>query len=192
MRGITQCSEFENFSDVQLLNAMLLNDNAHSCIYLRHKTYSLNWMMSKGASENDAEDIYQDATIVLYEKNQNPEFKLTCSIQTFLNSICYNQLRAKAKSTYNLKTVLTDDLDENLKDWFEEETEIINAQLERLLKEFEILKINGNKCYERLKLFYYDKLSMVEIASRLGFSNADSAKAQVNRCRGELKITLGL
>lgn len=192
MSGINPCSEFDNFTDSQLLDAMLTKDNAHSCIYLRHKTYCINFMMSRGASENDALDIYQDATIVLYEKIRNPEFRLTVLIKTYLTQICYNQLRARYKSSYNKKVVLTDDIDENSQDWFEEETEIVNAKIGRLLTEFENLKANGDKCYERLKLFYYDKLSMAEIAIKQGLTNADNAKNQINRCRNLLKQILGV
>lgn len=148
--------------------------------------------MSKGASEIDALDIYQDATIVLYEKIRDTEFRLTSSIQTYLNSICYYQLLARSKSSYTKKIVLKEEVDENVQDWFEEETEIVNAKVERIIKEFENLKANGDKCYERLRLFYYEKLTMGEIASKLGFSNADSAKAQVDKCRSALKRILGV
>ena len=192
MSGINPCSEFDNFTDSQLLGVMLTNDNAHSCIYLRHKAYCINFMMRKGALVNDALDIYQDATIVLYEKIQNPGFRLTCSIQTYLNSVCYYQLLSRAKSSYTKKVVFTDNIDENSQDWFEEESEIINVKIERLLKEFKNLKATGDKCYERLRLFYYEKLTMGEIAARLGFSNAESAKVQVDKCRSVLKKILGV
>ncbi|MBI3139990.1 MAG: sigma-70 family RNA polymerase sigma factor [Sphingobacteriales bacterium] len=192
MSRVNPCSEFDNLNDIQLLEVMLTNDNAHSCIYLRHKTYCINFMMSKGASEIDALDIYQDATIVLYEKIRDTEFRLTSSIQTYLNSICYYQLLARSKSSYTKKIVLKEEVDENVQDWFEEETEIVNAKVERIIKEFENLKANGDKCYERLRLFYYEKLTMGEIASKLGFSNADSAKAQVDKCRSALKRILGV
>lgn len=192
MSRINPCAEFENFTDSQLLDVMLTNDNAHTCIYERHKTYCINFMLSKSASENDAMDIYQDATIVLYEKIQDPEFRLTSSIQTYLNQICYNQLRARYKSSYNNKTVFTDEVGEYSQDWFEEETENVNAKIEKLLKEFENLKANGDKCYDRLRLFYYEKLSMAEIAIRQGLTNADNAKNQINRCRNLLKNILGV
>lgn len=190
MSEINFCLEFENLNDSQLLGVMLTNDNAHSCTYIRHKNYCINFMMSKGASENDALDIYQDATIVLYEKIQNPEFRLTCSIQTYLNAICYYQLLGKATSRGGKMIVLTEDFDENYTDWFEEDTEIENANIEILLKEFEKLKTKGDKCYERLSLFYFKKLTMGEIAVKLGFSNADSAKVQIDKCRSILKRTL--
>jgi RNA polymerase sigma factor (sigma-70 family) len=190
MKAVNYCTEFENFPDSQLLAAMSENDNAHSCVYERHKKYCINFMLSKGAEEDAAMDIYQDATIVLYEKVRNPEFKLTCSIQTYLNSICYNQMRARKKGSYETKTVLTDDVDENINDWFEEENESDNLKIEKILKELGHMKERADKCHERLRLFYYESLSMADIAKRLGFSNADSAKAQIDKCRSALKKIL--
>ena len=192
MRGTNRWPEFDDYTDNQLLQEMKTNDNAHSYIYLKHKTYCINFLFNKGSLENDAQDIYQDATIILYEKVQNPEFRLTCSIQTYLNSVCYYQLLSKAKSNYAKKIVHAEDIDENVKDWFEEETELTNEKIEKLLKEYENWKVIGHKCYERLRLFYYEKLSMKEIASRLGFSDAVSAKSQIDKCRSRLKIILGV
>lgn len=148
--------------------------------------------MSKGAEKYDAEDIYQDATIVLYEKNKRPEFKLTCSIQTFLNSICFNRMRAIAKGSYNLKTVHTDDVDESIQDWYEEENEIVQENINKIQSALEDLKSRGDKCYERLNLFYYEKLKNEEIANRLGLQDAATVKNLINRCRNILKTMLGI
>ena len=192
MRGIKSCSEFVDFTDTQLLGKMLTNDNAHSCIYLRHKAYCIKFLMSKGASENDAMDIYQDATIVLYEKIKNSDFKLTSSIQTYLNSICYFQFLSRLKGNYANKIILTEDIDESLNDWFEEETELVNERIEKLNKIFDNLKTNGDKCYERLRLFYYEKLTTAEIAIKQGLKNTDSVKSQISKCRNLLKRKLGI
>lgn len=192
MRGIKSCLEFADFTDIQLLDKMSSNENAHTCIYLRHKEYCIKFLMSKGASEHDAMDIYQDATIVLYEKIKFSDFKLTCSIQTYLNSICHFQFLGRLKGNYTKKIILTEDIDESLNDWFEEETEIVNERVEKLNKEFENLKTNGDKCYERLRLFYYEKLTTAEIAIKQGLTNADSAKSQISKCRNLLKRKLGI
>lgn len=187
MSRVNPCSEVDNLSDIQLLEAMLTNDNAHSCIYLRHKAYCMNFMMSKGASENDALDIYQDATIVLYEKIRDIEFKLTSSIQTYLNSICYYQLLARGKSSYTKKIVLKEEVDENIQDWFEQDDEETLKQIDKLQKGFAYLKDKGDKCYERLKLFYFDKLSTSDIAIILDLKNANVVKHLINRCRDVLR-----
>lgn len=186
------CSEFNNLSDIQLLEVMLTNDIAHSCIYLRHRTYCINFMMSKGASENDALDIYQDATIVLYEKIRDTEFKLTSSIQTYLNSICYYQLLARDTSSYVKKIVLKDEVDENVQDWFASDDEIAQEKINKIQSALEDLRSKGDKCYERLNLFYYEKLKNEEIANRLGLQDAATVKNLINRCRNILKTMLGI
>jgi len=48
--------------------------------------------MGRGINRELIKDIYHDALIVLYEKAKGGEFQLTCSLQTYLNSICRNQL----------------------------------------------------------------------------------------------------
>jgi RNA polymerase sigma factor (sigma-70 family) len=192
MNRIKPCSDFDNLSDIQLLEVMLTNDNAHSCIYLRHKTYCIDFMMSKGASENDALDIYQDATIVLYEKIRNTDFRLTSSIQTYLNSICYYQLLARGKSSYTKKIVLKDEVDENVQDWFADDDEIAQEKINKIRSALEDLKSKGDKCYERLNLFYYEKLKNEEIANRLGLQGATTVKNLINRCRNILKTMIGI
>lgn len=148
--------------------------------------------MSKGASENDALDIYQDATIVLYEKVRNTEFRLTSSIQTYLNSICYNQLRSRGKSSYTKNIVLKEEIDENAQDWFAEEDEITQEQINKIGSALEDLKSKGDKCYERLNLFYYKKLKNKEIAERLGLQDSATVKNLINRCRNILKTILDI
>jgi DNA-directed RNA polymerase specialized sigma24 family protein len=66
-------------------------------VYLQNKEYCLNFMKRKHQDFEAIKDIYQDAIIVLYENTRNPKFELTCSIQTYLNSICRNQLLTKYK-----------------------------------------------------------------------------------------------
>lgn len=192
MSRLKFCTDFEKLNDIQLLELMLKDENVHSCIYLRHKDYCINYMISKGVTEIDALDIYQDATIVLYEKTQNKEFKLTSSIQTYLNSICYYQFLAKRKDNYTKKILLKEEFDENIQDWFEEDDEIVQEKTKKILSAFVDLKNNGDKCYERLYLYYYEKLKNEEIANRLGLKDAKTVKNLINRCRNIIKTKLSV
>lgn len=192
MSRLNQFSEFKNLSDSQLLEVMLTNEHVHTFIYLRHKEYCISFMMSKGALENDALDIYQDATIVLYEKIRDTNFKLTSSIQTYLNSICYYKFLSRSKSNYNKKIVLKNEFCENAQDWFAEDDEIAQEKINLILKALEELKNKKDKCYERLNLFYYAKLKNEEIAARLGIQDAKTVKNLINRCRNYLKMMLGI
>ena len=44
----------------------------------------------------------------------------------------------------------------------------------------------SERCREILKLYYFDNLSMVEIAERAGFDNENSAKTQKYKCMQRL------
>lgn len=149
-------------------------------------------MKKYGADEVDAVDIYQDATIVLYEKMKRGNFKLTASIQTYLNQICYNQFLARNKSSYNKKTVLTDEIDENINDWFEEYSSSKNEKIEIILRELDKLKKENDICYERMRAFYYHKLTTADIAEKFGLKDSNSAKEQLSKCRKKIKNKIGL
>ena len=76
----------------------LKNDKSYfTKVYEEHREYSLNFMRKMNNDSDLIKDIYQDAVIVLYENSRNPNFQLTCSIQTYINSICRNQLLNKYK-----------------------------------------------------------------------------------------------
>jgi RNA polymerase sigma factor (sigma-70 family) len=131
-------------------------------------------------------DIYQDAVIVLYEKSKDPDFKLTCSIQTYINSICRNQLLNKYKENSRFISKV-DDFDPNVNDWFEEFDEEKETRLSSIESALEILKEKGEKCFEILKRFFYQKQSMDEIAVELNYTNGDNVKNQKSRCQKKLK-----
>ena len=45
----------------------------------------------------------------------------------------------------------------------------------------------NSPCDQILRAFYWDKLSGVQIAEKLGYSNPDSVKTQKNKCMNKLK-----
>ena len=84
-------------------------------------------------------DLYQDAIIVLFQKIKNPEFKLTCNIQTYINSVCRNQLLNKFKENSRFITK-SDDFEPNIKDWFDEYDDVKEDRLRSIEKSLEKLK----------------------------------------------------
>jgi len=137
------------------------------------------FVIKNSGSKQDAEDIFQDALIILFNKIKNDAFQLNSSLNTYIFGICKNlwleQLRKNKKEMLSDTFVINDaqiieeiqsDLEENQKN----------------KKAFDALSQLGEKCRELLNLFYYKKLSMSEIASRLGFAGEKVAKNQKYRC----------
>ena len=167
---------------------LIREDRNHlSKVYLDCKDYCINFMLRMHPDKEVLLDIYQDAIIVLYEKSKDPDFKLTCTVQTYLNSICRYQLLNR----FNSKSALNnaDEFDPNYKDWFDDD-ELNNEQefkIQSIENGLSVLKDSGGKCYEILKRYYYEKQSMQEIAEFMGYTNSANVKNQKARCQKQLK-----
>lgn len=181
----------ENYTDAQLIDFMR---NGHpdglTYAYKYHREYCMNFMKSKYYDHEEIQDIFQDAVIVLYEKVQYSDFELTCSIQTYLNSICRNQIfiRLKKAGKFVQGDEETDDSSNSFLDWFEESDGVNHDRvkiIQRVLLEW---KSQSSKCYEILVRFFYRKQSMSQIAYDLGYTNADNSKNQKARCQQKLKV----
>jgi RNA polymerase sigma factor (sigma-70 family) len=157
-------------------------------VYNEHKGYTIRFLKSMNDDVDTLVDLYQDAMIVLYEKVQDPNFQLTCSIQTYLNSICRNQLlnKFRQQSKFLTKSI---DVDVTITDWFPEDQfdEEKEERISLLENALEQLKRNGEKCYEMLVRFFYQKQSLDVIAKSMGYTNGDNVKNQKSRCQKKLK-----
>ncbi|WP_170137764.1 RNA polymerase sigma factor [Chitinophaga dinghuensis] len=81
----------QKISDNTLLDLLKREDNAsfttlYQCCFPTVAAYILN---NHGKKE-DAEDIFQEAVIVLLQKVRTPDFQLTASLRTYLFSISRN------------------------------------------------------------------------------------------------------
>ena len=156
-------------------------------LYEGHRTYSLNFMRSMNGDDELIVDIYQNAMIVLLEKVRDPKFALNCSVQTYLNSICRNQLLTKHRENSRFISK-SEDFDENIRDWhegeYDDEKDSFREKINYgLLK----LKESGGKCHEILIRFWYKKQNFHQIASAMGYTNARNAQHQKARCQKRLK-----
>ena len=137
-----------------------------------------NSFRKAGGNKTDAEDLFQDALLVLIEKVSEPNFKLTCNINSFLFGICRNlslsHFRKKGQEvTLQLEVEINCSIEE-IEEYVQEEHKYV--ALDKALESI------GKKCMDILGLFYNQNLSMSEIARRLGFKNETSAKTQKYKC----------
>lgn len=152
--------------------------------------------MAKCFGANSMDDtemftIFNDAIIVLYEKLDDPSFKLASSVQTYLNSVCRNMALSYFKK--NKRLYRTTDVDiENL-DFNEEITDVLEElPIERpyevaIRKALKVIRERGGNCADILIMFWYHKASMKDIAQKFGYTNASNAKNQKARCQKRLK-----
>lgn len=135
-------------------------------------------VIASGGSPEDAKDVFQDSIIVFYNLCRRKDFVLTASVSTLIYSISkkiwYKKIRDHHSRVCNLISV---EVEDNTPWEYEEEEE-----LDKIKVAENILQQLGEPCRSILVKFYYEKLSMQEIASLLGYSNENTAKAQKYKC----------
>lgn len=131
-----------------------------------------------------AQDVFQDAIVILMEKVYAKKLNLKCSIKTYLYSICkilwFDQLRQHNKERQLLRFYDEYDCADEISiptyttpDVFENVASAINSL--------------GDPCRKLLECFYYKNMSWKEIASSLGYVNAASARNQKYKCLERIK-----
>lgn len=166
------------------INGLLENDNLIlNEIYANYFSAIEQYILNNSGTSNDAQDVFQDGLMVIYNKAQSEDFELTSSFHTYLYSICrFTWLRKMRKSSKYT----------SLPERFEESEEL-DFSFEEAIYEREKHKIFRDN-FEKLKLFcqkilnyYFSDLSMEEIAVKLELKNAHTARNRKYRCQKELE-----
>jgi RNA polymerase sigma factor (sigma-70 family) len=149
----------------------------------------MHWICNNGGAEPDAADIFQEAMVVLFEKAQHEDFRLTCKIGTYVFAVAKHLWYKRLEQRKRQPAALTDnDGEESNKDWTYEED--IGVHEERELHYVHLdaaLEQIGEPCRSLLKAFYHHDKSMQEIAEDFGYTNQDNAKTQKYKCLSRLK-----
>ena len=145
--------------------------------YLYKKYYRMmaKLVITNSGSEQEAKDIYQDALIVFWQKAASGNLVLTSKISTYIYSICLNLWRKELDRKSRLTN--TEKERAEIVDYEKEErSKIVNGCIAEL----------GETCQKILNFYYFDGLSMQDIADRLGFANTDTAKTKKYKCKKRL------
>lgn len=97
----------EIHSDQQYVQALLDNDNSLlQEMYAKYAPSITNMVLKNNGTEADANDIFQDALIAIYQKAKNEGFKLSCPLGAYLHLICrnrwINELKRKGNNTVTI------------------------------------------------------------------------------------------
>lgn len=132
-------------------------------------------------SEDDAKDLFQEATILVYEKAQRPDFQLTSQFSTYFIGICRNLWMSKRQK----KSASEVTIPEEAKYIPDGNPEMDLLQAERGKLFHQALRQLGEDCQKVMELFF-QKYSMEEIAQKMGFGSADYAKRRKGQCKDRL------
>ncbi|MEM9338081.1 MAG: sigma-70 family RNA polymerase sigma factor [Bacteroidota bacterium] len=144
-------------------------------LYKKHYRMMTNIVLSNNGTEEEAKDVYQEALLAFWQKASSGKLVLTSKISTYLYSICLNQWRKELdrKSRMSGEEV---DGEEYQTHEEKERFRIVRECIEEL----------GDVCRDVLTYYYFDGLSMQEIAKKMNFANTDTAKTKKYKCKKKL------
>ncbi len=162
--------------DSQILKRIKSGDeSALDLIYKKNYKMMTRMVINNSGSEDEAKDIYQEAILIFWQKVRKKDFVLTSKISTYIYSVCQNLWRKELERKSRLSHESKDS--EEYMDFDKQEREAIIH---------ECINSLGETCQKVLKYYYFDNLSMQDIAKKMGFANADTAKTKKYKCKKEL------
>jgi RNA polymerase sigma factor (sigma-70 family) len=141
-------------------------------------------IITNSGSDTDAEDVFQDAMVIIYRKTTDNKLVLTSSFKTFLYSICRNLwLQRLDRKLFSYEFLENENLTDMQDSIVVEITEIENEKYRLFQQHF--LKLSED-CKKILRLFM-NKVPLKEIAEIMGFKTEKYAKTRKFMCKEKLK-----
>jgi len=147
------------------------------------RTMAVSYVKRNSGTEADAEEVLQEAVVILWEKVRSGSFEAQSKLSTFLMGVMKN-IWARRLARRKRESPLPDDFDPPAGE---------ESQLDGLIKEEqqeamrEAMSRITEICRKILLMFYWEEKSMEEIASDLGLANAETAKSKKYQCRKSLE-----
>jgi len=157
-----------------------------------HRLYGLYFpsvsrmVVNNGGCCEEAQDIFQETVLVLYDKVTRGDFRLSCRIGTFLYAVSkrlWLKQLTRGDSKYG-KDRIDDHEDSLVAEDAIEEHRALEGDLLHMEKSLEKL---GDPCKTILRDFYIHNRSMADICEKFGYTNTDNAKTQKYKCLQRLK-----
>ncbi len=151
------------------------DEGALDLVYQKYYRMMTKLVINNSGTEQEAKDIYQDALVVFWQKAISGNLVMTSKMSTYIYSICFNlwrkELERKKRHTSEQK-----DSSE-----FQE-----HDKAERIKIIGECVSELDDTCRKVLTYFYFDGMSMQDIAEKLGFANTNTAKTKKYKCKKKL------
>lgn len=141
-------------------------------------------IITNSGSETDAEDVFQDAMVIIYRKIIEDKLILTSSFKTFLYSICRNLwLQRLDRKLFSYEFMENENLTDMQDVIVLEQSELENEKYRLFQQHF--LRLSED-CKKILRLFM-NKVPLREIAEIMGFKTEKYAKTRKFMCKEKLK-----
>lgn len=159
----------------------LRSGNSKKAIAFLYQSFPMirKLICNNGGNDADAQDVFQEALLVLYKNAQKLDFELTCAPSTYLYSVARFLWKDTLKKRNKEVQLAQDNYPHSL---IEQDVTIYQDQQQKTSQLANVLQQLGDKCKSLLQAYYYKKMSMKEIAQVFHYSSVNSAKTQKYKC----------
>jgi len=171
--------------DARILDLIREGDEeALVTLYRTNRKAVTAYVCRNDGTADDAEDMLQDALIVLWERVRSGKFEYAARLSTFIFATVKNMwlrqlARKKREQPGSIDAETAADGEQSVLD------EMIESEQARRIAD--ALETLGDPCKKLLLLFYWEELSMEQIATEMGFANADTVKSKKYQCKKALE-----
>jgi RNA polymerase sigma factor (sigma-70 family) len=176
-------------SDAKILDLIRKGDDGKSLavLYKASRRPVVSYVMKNSGTSDDADDVLQEAVVVLWEKVRSGSFQYESKLSTFImgtaKNIWLRRLARRRKEVPEGRSVEdARSLDPSPLE------ELIESDRARLVRDS--LEKLGDPCKKLLLLFYWEECSLEEIAAKMGFANAETVKSKKYQCKKALERIL--
>lgn len=138
------------------------------------------FVSKRNGTLEDAQDVFQDALVVFYEKSNEAGFDAHTSREAYVMGIARHLWFRKFNT--DIKVEGLDGLKDNAVPHSE-----AGIDATRVLQ---LLERTGKKCLNLLHAFYYGQLPFRQISKLLGYSSERSATVQKYKCLEKIRDTI--
>ena len=178
-------------SDQEIVEAIKSERNLNATtrhLYQAHFDALANYIRSNSGKDEDAEDFFQEALVVFINSVKKDKFRGDSSIKTFLYAIMKNlwrnELKRRSKASVRETTYYEQGEKEDSPVYgvtYEKET------TQQILLFFEQL---GENCKKILVMYYYQEMSMKDIALAMHYDSEQVARNTKYKCGKKLTAIL--
>lgn len=150
----------------------------YKTIYPKVKKY----ILSNNGTVEDSKDIFQEAVLTFYNLVLDDKVDKIVDVEGFVIVVSRNKWINKVRLK---KKEVNSEFLENESD--NQDDALVNMIMKEKWKAFQdLLNQIGERCKELLSYNLYEKLSMEEIAEKMGLTNANAAKTTNYRCKQQM------
>ena len=177
------------YSDEAIIEGLRLRkENIIKYVYKEYFSMTRHLIINNSGTGQDAEDVFQDALVIIYKRTIIDQLALNSSFKTFFYSVCRNIWMQHLEKKKKLKNEFID---------FETITEIPEPTIEEIYdienkksKLYQLHFLNlSDDCQKVIQLFL-KKISLREIANIMGYKTEKYAKKRKFDCKEELKTRI--